>query len=83
MLLYAIYRNTKKVIEEKLPDHIKSIVILSSTLGTSEVYPVDTQPYAEVGEVNKDAKKPEQTEDREKSMETAGHHELQAIECAV
>lgn len=88
MLLYGLYRNSKKVIAEqtKLPEHIKSIVILS-TLGTAEVYPLDAQPYAADGGdhdvMNKDAKKHEQTDDHVKSMETPVQHELQAIECSV
>ncbi|KAK9276340.1 hypothetical protein L1049_005872 [Liquidambar formosana] len=40
MVLYAIYRNAKKVIKEKLPERIINIV----ALGTSEVHPVDVQP---------------------------------------
>ncbi|KAH1098485.1 hypothetical protein J1N35_015406 [Gossypium stocksii] len=40
MLLYAIYRNSEKVIEEKkIPEQMKGVVVLS-TLGPSEVYPV-------------------------------------------
>ncbi|XP_040995338.1 bidirectional sugar transporter N3-like [Juglans microcarpa x Juglans regia] len=89
MLLYGIYRNsTKKVIgENKLPEHIKSIVIIS-TLGTLEVYPVDAQPYADGGDdhdVKRDGAKEEpeeQREEPEKSMESPGP-DLQAIECAV
>lgn len=76
MLLYALYRNSKRVTAEQ---NIKSIVILS-TLGASEVYPLDAQPYI----TNKDAKEHDQTGvDLEKSMEAPVHHELQAIECAV
>ncbi|KAE8023739.1 hypothetical protein FH972_009407 [Carpinus fangiana] len=76
MLLYGLYRNSKRVTAEQ---NIKSIVILS-TLGASEVYPLDAQvPYI----ANKDAKEHEQTVvDLEKSMEPPVH-ELQAIECAV
>ncbi|KAG7978717.1 hypothetical protein I3843_05G095500 [Carya illinoinensis] len=90
MLLYAIYRNkTKKVTgEKKLPEHIKSIVIIS-TLGASEVYPVDAQPYADGGDpdVKKDGAKEEHEEQirdepDEKSMESPGP-DLHAIECAV
>uniref|UniRef100_A0A2N9GPN2 Bidirectional sugar transporter SWEET n=1 Tax=Fagus sylvatica TaxID=28930 RepID=A0A2N9GPN2_FAGSY len=85
MLLYAIFRNAKKVIidqEKILPDqNINNIVILS-TLGTSsEVFPVDAQPNANVDNVNKDAKEHEQPEDHEKSMETKS--DLHPIECAV
>lgn len=52
MLLYAIYRNRKQVIddqEKKLPapEHVKNIVILS-TIATSEVHPVDAKPYDDV-----------------------------------
>lgn len=87
MLLYAIYRNKKVIGEKKLPEHIKSIVIIS-TLGTSEVYQVDAQPYADGGDdhdVKKDGAKEEHEEQREepeKSMESPGP-DLQAIECAV
>ncbi|XP_041014316.1 bidirectional sugar transporter N3-like [Juglans microcarpa x Juglans regia] len=87
MLLYAMYRNTKKVIdqEKEVPEQIKDIALMFSTLGSSEVYPVDAQPDASGGgdDANKDAKKPEQTEDHEKSMETRPGHDLEAIENAV
>ncbi|XVF02175.1 hypothetical protein REPUB_Repub04eG0153100 [Reevesia pubescens] len=59
MLLYAIYRNTEKVIEEKkLPEQMKTIVVLS-TLGPSEVYPVavDIQPDANTNNIRKEDKK--------------------------
>ncbi|XP_030957616.1 bidirectional sugar transporter N3-like [Quercus lobata] len=71
MLLYAIYRNKKKVIEEnKLPDQqLKNIAIIS-TLGTAEVFPVDIESYANGESVNNDAKEHEQLEELEKSMET-------------
>jgi solute carrier family 50 protein (sugar transporter) len=80
MLLYGLYRNSKRAIEEQ---NIKSIVILS-TLGASEVYPLDAQPY---NIANKDAKKEHDQQtvvdvDLEKSMEPPVH-ELQAIECTV
>ena len=71
MLLYAIYRNKKKVIEEnKLPDQqLKNIAIIS-TLGTAEVFPVDTESYANGESVNNDAKQHKQLEELEKSMKT-------------
>ncbi|KAF5443592.1 hypothetical protein F2P56_036137 [Juglans regia] len=87
MLLYTIYRNTKKVIdqEKEVPEQTKDIVLIFSTLGSSEVYPVDAQPDASGGgdDANKDAKKPEQTEDHQKSKETGPGHDLKAIENAV
>ncbi|KAJ8759408.1 hypothetical protein K2173_006928 [Erythroxylum novogranatense] len=66
MVLYAVYRNASEVMEEqKLPENLKTIVILS-TLGASEVYPVEAK--SEVDEV---AKELEQAEPRkqEKAME--------------
>ena len=82
MLLYAIYRNNKKVIEEnKLPDQqLKNIVIIS-TLGTAEVFPVDTQSYANGESVSNDAKEHEQLEELEKSMETQS--DLNPVESSV
>ncbi|KAL0004659.1 hypothetical protein SO802_012220 [Lithocarpus litseifolius] len=71
MLLYAIYRNNKKVIDEnKLPDQQLKNVVIISTLGTVEVFPVDTQSYANGESVNNDAKEHEQLEELKKSMET-------------
>lgn len=87
MLLYGIYRNSKKAIADDQQKNLKSIVILSP-LRTCEVYPVDAQPYADDGDdhVNNDAEDDEhgQTEDEhEKGVETRVHEELQAIECPV
>ncbi|KDP26857.1 hypothetical protein JCGZ_18015 [Jatropha curcas] len=86
MLLYAIYRKAKVVvIEEKLPEkNLKSIVILS-TLGNSEVYPVDVRPESEPDE-NKVAKEQEQIEEgskksNERSLETS--NDLNPNEIAV
>lgn len=61
MLLYAMYRNRKQVIddqEKKLPapEHVKNIVILS-TIATSEVHPVDAKPDDDVDV--KDGKDPD------------------------
>ncbi|KAJ4844746.1 Bidirectional sugar transporter sweet15 [Turnera subulata] len=64
MVLYAIYKNAKKVIieEKKIPaENLKSIVILG-TLGASEVYPVDVKP-----EVDEGVKENQQIEDLEKN----------------
>ncbi|KAF2286452.1 hypothetical protein P3X46_011477 [Hevea brasiliensis] len=70
MLLYAVYRKAKKVImEEKLAENLKTIVNIS-TLGNSEVHPMDVQP-----ESNEAAKEHEQKEDNkdnnEKSLGTS------------
>ncbi|KAG6708930.1 hypothetical protein I3842_06G106600 [Carya illinoinensis] len=87
MLLYAIYRNAKKVIdqEKEVPEQIKDLVLIFSTLGSSEVYEADAQPDAGGGgdDANKDAKKHEQTEDHEKSKETGPGHDLKVIENGV
>ncbi|KAL4280854.1 hypothetical protein GQ457_03G007010 [Hibiscus cannabinus] len=48
MLLYAIYRNSGKTVEEKLPEQMKGGVVLS-TLGLSEVYPVSVDIKPDVG----------------------------------
>uniref|UniRef100_A0A7N2L7G8 Uncharacterized protein n=1 Tax=Quercus lobata TaxID=97700 RepID=A0A7N2L7G8_QUELO len=71
MLLYVIHRNKKKVIEEnELPDQqLKNIVIIS-TLGITEVFPVDAQSYANGESMSNGAKEREQLEELEKSMET-------------
>ena len=71
MLLYAIYRNNKKVIEENklLDQQLKNIAIIS-TLGIAKVFPVDIQSYANGEKVNNDAKEHEQLKELEKSMET-------------
>ncbi|XP_031272823.1 bidirectional sugar transporter N3-like [Pistacia vera] len=73
MVLYTIYRNTRKVIEEKkLPaEPLKNIVILSA-LGASEVYPVDIQVETKVNGdiVNEDAKENEQIEEPQKPEKT-------------
>ncbi|KAM4120252.1 hypothetical protein ACJW30_03G118000 [Castanea mollissima] len=82
ILLYAIYRNNKKVIEENkmLDQQLKNIVIIS-TLGIVEVFPVDTQSYANGESVNNDAKEHEQLEEIEKSMETQS--DLSPIESSI
>ncbi|PON91838.1 SWEET sugar transporter [Trema orientale] len=59
MLLYAIYKNCEKVMdddeEKKLPhDQVKNIVILS-TLATCEVHPVDADTGDQVTNITKDA----------------------------
>ncbi|XVF44359.1 hypothetical protein PTKIN_Ptkin02bG0114100 [Pterospermum kingtungense] len=81
MLLYAVYRNSEKAIEEKkLPEQTKTIVVLS-TLGASEVYPVaiDVQPDANTDNTNKEN---QQTgEPDEKSLEVSS--DLHSIECPV
>ncbi|KAK7818134.1 bidirectional sugar transporter sweet15, partial [Quercus suber] len=47
MLLYAIYINNKKVIEEnKLLNQQPKNIMITSTLGTAEVFPVDSQSFA-------------------------------------
>ncbi|XP_044489481.1 bidirectional sugar transporter N3-like [Mangifera indica] len=90
MILYTIYRNASKVIEEKkLPaEPLKNVVVLS-TLGASEVYPVDhIQVEPEVGGdiVNEDAKENEQIEEPgkpEKALEVISKEGVQKIElCA-
>ncbi|XP_075656542.1 bidirectional sugar transporter N3-like [Castanea sativa] len=82
ILLYAIYRNNKKVIEENklLDQQLKNIVIIS-TLGIAEVFPVGTQSYANGESVNNDAKEHEQLEEIEKSMETQS--DLSPIESSI
>lgn len=51
MLVYAIFRNSTPVLtvqEKKLPaEELKSIVILSTTLGACEVIPVDIKPKSD------------------------------------
>ncbi|KAF2283092.1 hypothetical protein GH714_043415 [Hevea brasiliensis] len=67
MLLYAAYRKAKEVImEEQLPENLKTIVILS-TLGNSEVHPVDIQPESIEG-----AKENEQKEEDNNNKEEEG-----------
>ncbi|OAY34253.1 bidirectional sugar transporter N3 [Manihot esculenta] len=81
MLLYAVYRKAKKVVmEEKLQEHLKTIVILN-TLGNSEVHPMDVQPT----ELKEDAKEHEQTQEdnNEKSLETSNEDDLHPNENAV
>ncbi|XWS68782.1 hypothetical protein CRYUN_Cryun04dG0121900 [Craigia yunnanensis] len=87
MLLYAIYRNTEKVIEEKkLSEQMKTIVVLS-TLGTSEFYPVaiDIQPDANTNNTKEDKKENEQTGEPyktdQKSLEYSS--DLHSNECPV
>nr|POF25012.1 bidirectional sugar transporter sweet15 [Quercus suber] len=71
MLLYAIYINNKKVIEEnKLLNQQPKNIMITSTLGTAEVFPVDSQSFANDESVNNDAKEHEQPDELEKSMET-------------
>ncbi|TYJ43641.1 hypothetical protein E1A91_A03G166600v1 [Gossypium mustelinum] len=62
MLLYAIYRNSEKVIEEKkIPEQMKGVVVLS-TLGPSEVYPVGV-------DIEPDVKPKEDTTENEQTGE--------------
>ncbi|XP_015881729.3 bidirectional sugar transporter N3 isoform X1 [Ziziphus jujuba] len=74
MVLYAIYKNYNKVVEDKnkLPEHAKNIVILS-TIATSEVYPVDVhvdaQPDGNEADNNKDHEQNHDHQDQEKSMD--------------
>ncbi|XWS39360.1 hypothetical protein CRYUN_Cryun18bG0046400 [Craigia yunnanensis] len=83
MLLYAIYRNTEKVIKEKkLPEQIKTIVVLS-TLGASEVYPVavdtNTNNTKEDKKQNEQTGEPDKTD--HKSLEDSS--DLHSDECPV
>ncbi|XWS54045.1 hypothetical protein CRYUN_Cryun10bG0054900 [Craigia yunnanensis] len=83
MLLYAIYRNAEKVIEEKkLPEQMKTIVALS-TLGAFEVYPValdtNTKSTKEDKKENEQTGEPDKTDHR--SLEDSG--ELHSDECPV
>ncbi|XWS63494.1 hypothetical protein CRYUN_Cryun06bG0103000 [Craigia yunnanensis] len=87
MLLYAIYRNNKKVIEEKkLPEQMKAIVVLS-TLGASEVYPVavDIQPDANTNNKKEDKKENEQTGEPDKTDQKSLEYssDLYSNECPV
>ncbi|XVF87141.1 hypothetical protein PTKIN_Ptkin18bG0095500 [Pterospermum kingtungense] len=78
MLLYAIFRNSEKAIEEKkLPEQTKTIVVLS-TLGASEVYPVaiDIQPDANTDKENQQTGEPD-----DKSLKVST--DLHSIECPV
>ncbi|KAH7516772.1 hypothetical protein FEM48_Zijuj10G0170200 [Ziziphus jujuba var. spinosa] len=74
MVLYAIYKNYNKVVEDKnkLPEHAKNIVILS-TIATSEVYPVDVhvdvQPDGNESDNNKNHEQNHDHQDQEKSMD--------------
>ncbi|KAB2042213.1 hypothetical protein ERO13_D02G173400v2 [Gossypium hirsutum] len=62
MLLYAIYRNSEKVIEEKkIPEQMKGVVVFS-TLGPSEVYPVGV-------DIEPDVKPKEDTTENEQTGE--------------
>ncbi|XP_022777053.1 bidirectional sugar transporter N3 [Durio zibethinus] len=68
MLLYAIYRNTKKVVEEKkkkkLSEEIETIDVVVSTLGVSEIYPVSVVVDTNTNNTKEDDKKEnEQTGD--------------------
>ncbi|GMJ13113.1 senescence-associated gene 29 [Hibiscus trionum] len=58
MLLYAIYRNSEKA-EKKLPEQMKGVVVLS-TLGPSEVYPVPVDIKPDVS-TEEDKTRSEQT----------------------
>ena len=83
MLLYAIYRNTEKVIEgKKLPEQIETIVVLS-TLGVSEVYPVaidtNTNNTKEDKKQNEQTGEPDKT--NHKSLEDSS--DLHLDECPV
>ncbi|XP_022725026.1 bidirectional sugar transporter SWEET15-like [Durio zibethinus] len=87
MLLYAIFRNTEKVVEEKkLPEQMKTIVVLS-TLGAFEVYPVDvdiqsddnTNNKKEDKKENEQAGKPDKTD--QKSLEDSS--DFHSNECPV
>ncbi|XP_050204943.1 bidirectional sugar transporter N3 [Mercurialis annua] len=55
MVLYTIYRKANKIIldDQKLPENLKSIVILN-TFGNSEVYPFDDQSKPEAKHQQKD-----------------------------
>lgn len=49
MILYFVYRRAEKVIaDEKLPEPIREIIIMSTGLGAREVYPVNI-PSTSVG----------------------------------
>ncbi|GAV71337.1 MtN3_slv domain-containing protein [Cephalotus follicularis] len=80
MLLYAMYRKAKKVIEDKkLPEQLKNIVILGA-LGVSEVYPVEIPPFFEADKGHEDAKEQEEQVEEpvknEKNMEPSGDQGL-------
>lgn len=82
MLLYAIYRNTEKAIEEKkLPDQqLKTIVVLT-TSGSSEVYPVaedtDIDNIKKKEDQNKKQNEQVQTESGEADKNTIDHKSLE------
>ncbi|XP_021282235.1 bidirectional sugar transporter SWEET15 [Herrania umbratica] len=80
MLLYAVYRNTKKATEEKKPpEQLKTVVVLS-TIATSEVYPVDIQPDANTNKATENEQTGE-PDKPEKSLEDSS--DLQSNECPV
>ncbi|KAF2292933.1 hypothetical protein GH714_029957 [Hevea brasiliensis] len=75
MLLYAAYRKAKEVImEEQLPENLKTIVILS-TLGNSEVHPVDIQPESIEGAKENEQKEEDNNNNKKKKEEEEDHNE--------
>lgn len=78
MLLYAIYRKANKVImEEKLQENLKTIVILSS-----EVHPVDVQPQSNEDHAQKVIIINDDEKNNERILGTSNEH-LQPNENAV
>ena len=80
MLLYAIFRNNEKVMDEKkLPEQMKTIVVLSK-LGASEVHPVAIDT-TNTNNTKEDKKKEQPDDDDHKCLEDS--RELHLDECPV
>ncbi|KAJ9169283.1 hypothetical protein P3X46_017490 [Hevea brasiliensis] len=80
MLLYAAYRKAKEVImEEQLPENLKTIVILS-TLGNSEVHPVDIQPESIEGAKENEQKEEDNNNNKKKKEEEEKDHNEKSLE---
>lgn len=79
MLLYAIYKNAKKAVEEKkLPEHVSDIVI-SSTIGRAEVHPIERQKVCDAMNVVEDQTPPKETP----AVDLRSENEAQLRECEV
>ncbi|KAF9601644.1 hypothetical protein IFM89_021110 [Coptis chinensis] len=78
MVLYAIYRNAKKVIKEKLPERIFDIVKMNS-IEKSEVHPIDHPVDGETKLAEEHIN--EESDKNERSMDC--QNDVQMIQCQV
>lgn len=72
MVLYGFYRNAgKEKMEKKLPEHIIDVVMLS-TLGPSDILPIDAQQDGIEKSDYEDPKDDEEAGNQKTSLETSG-----------